>query len=202
MTPHGLLIEILTGRDPDLRSRIADLALLRIQVFREFPYLYDGSLAYEEKYLSTYVDCPDSVVIFARDGATVVGASTGLPLTAETDNFKRPFLAQELDPLRIFYCGESVLLPAYRGRGVYREFFDGREAHARRLGGVERMALCAVVRSSTHPRRPSDYVPLDTIWGKFGYAMRADLTTTYSWKDLDETTASAKEMVFWLKPLI
>lgn len=44
------------------------LAQLRIRVFREFPYLYDGSVAYEEKYLHSYVAVPDSVMVLARDG--------------------------------------------------------------------------------------------------------------------------------------
>jgi len=33
----------------DLIPYIADLARLRIQVFRDFPYLYDGDLGYEKK---------------------------------------------------------------------------------------------------------------------------------------------------------
>ncbi|HLL24828.1 MAG TPA: GNAT family N-acetyltransferase, partial [Kofleriaceae bacterium] len=41
------------------------LAALRIRVFREWPYLYDGSLAYEEAYLASYVS-PDAIVVLAR----------------------------------------------------------------------------------------------------------------------------------------
>ena len=37
---------------------IPDLAGLRIAVFREWPYLYEGSHAYEEKFLATYADSP------------------------------------------------------------------------------------------------------------------------------------------------
>jgi GNAT superfamily N-acetyltransferase len=199
--PQGIELEVLTGRDLALTARIPDLARLRITVFREYPYLYDGSLAYEEEYLATYPACPDSVVVLARAGTAVVGASTGLPLRAKTEAFQRPFVAQGFDPARVFYCGESVLLPAYRGRGVYRDFFSAREGQALALGGFEWMALCAVVRPDSHPRRPADYVPLDAIWEKFGYRKVSTLTTRYSWKDLDDTTASEKEMVFWLKHL-
>jgi GNAT superfamily N-acetyltransferase len=198
--PSPLAIQVFTGRDPALKSRIADLAQLRMTVFREYPYLYDGSLAYEEEYLRTYLECADIVVVLVTDGARVVGASTGLPLSAETEAFQRPFLAQNLDPGRVFYGGESVLLPEYRGQGLYRSFFTQREAHARSFGH-DRMAFCAVVRPDSHPRRPADYVPLDTIWQKFGYTKHPKLTTTYPWKDLDEPSASDKEMVFWMKPL-
>ena len=45
-----LRVASLTGEEiaPALRA----LARLRIAVFRDWPYLYDGSLAYEEKYLA------------------------------------------------------------------------------------------------------------------------------------------------------
>jgi hypothetical protein len=95
---------------------LPELARLRITVFREFPYLYEGSAAYEENYLKTYVDAAASVMVIVWDGNTVIGASSGLPLLAETENIMRPFRAQGYDLERIFYYGESVLLPAYRGR--------------------------------------------------------------------------------------
>lgn len=37
---------------------IADLARLRIEVFRAFPYLYEGSEDYEVSYLATYAQSP------------------------------------------------------------------------------------------------------------------------------------------------
>ncbi|MEX2481603.1 MAG: GNAT family N-acetyltransferase [Gammaproteobacteria bacterium] len=199
--PDAVDIRVLTGRDAALADHVADLARLRITVFRDFPYLYDGDLAYEENYLRTYIECAESVVVLALGDGDVVGASTGLPLEFETDEFKQPFVDAGLDPRRIFYCGESVLLPAWRGRGVYREFFAARERHARTLGRFERMALCAVERPADHPRRPAGFVPLDAVWQRFGYVRRADLVASFSWKDVDESAATAKPMVFWEKRL-
>ena len=199
--PDGVTLKVLHPQDAEFTARIPALAALRITVFREFPYLYDGSLEYEEKYLATYRECATSIVALALDGEQVVGASTALPLSAETANLKNAFAGQPYVLAEIFYCGESILLPAYRGRGVYREFFTARERHARVLGGYKWMALCAVARPSTHPRRPPDYVPLDAIWQKFGYTQQSDLRATFEWQDLDETSPSPKEMVFWLKPL-
>lgn len=194
-------LRILTGAVPALRDYLPDLARLRSAVFREFPYLYDGTPGYEEAYLQVYLDCAESIVVLALDDGHVVGASTGLPLAAETAAFKHPFVAAGLDPARIFYCGESVLLPAWRGRGLYKRFFAAREAHARALGRFDRMVLCAVERAPNHPRRPPGYVPLDAVWQRFGYVQRPDLVTTFDWQDLDEHAASPKRMVFWEKPL-
>lgn len=195
--PAGLRIE--TARPTP--ALVPALARLRIAVFREFPYLYDGSLDYEERYLATYTRCPDSVAILARAGDAIVGASTGLPLAAESAEFREPFEALGHDPREVFYCGESVLLPAWRGHGLYKAFFAGREAHARALGGFRLMAFCAVVRPDEHPRRPPGYVPLDAIWRRFGYVREPALRARYDWQDLDETAPSPKEMVFWLKEL-
>ncbi|MBI1777190.1 MAG: hypothetical protein HYR63_17775 [Proteobacteria bacterium] len=39
----GITVERVTGTE--LERRIADLARLRIEVFREWPYLYDGDSA-------------------------------------------------------------------------------------------------------------------------------------------------------------
>ncbi len=177
------------------------LAHLRISVFREFPYLYDGSVEYEARYLQTYVNSPDSIAVLLLDGDRVVGASTGLPMAHEEDEFQQPFLQQGYDPDTLFYCAESVLLPEYRGRGVYKSFFLGRENHARQLGGFTHATFCGVQRPVDHPMRPAGYLPLDSIWQHFGYTPHPELLTTYTWKDLGETEASPKPMQFWMKTL-
>ncbi|MDG4597092.1 MAG: GNAT family N-acetyltransferase [Candidatus Contendobacter sp.] len=184
-----------------IHAWLPELARLRIQIFREFPYLYDGSAAYEETYLKTYVDAPDSVMVLARDGERVVGASSGLPLDAETPNVIEPFLTHGYDPSRIFYYGESVLLPEYRKRGLGKRFFEEREAHVRELGRFDIACFCAVERPAGHPRRPAGYVPLDALWNRQGFVRHPELRTTFSWRDLDEAAESSKPMVFWLKTL-
>jgi hypothetical protein len=196
-----LTIKRITGSDGTLESHLKDLAQLRIEVFRAFPYLYDGSLDYEMSYLETYTACPESIVVLVLDGDLVVGATTGLPLDAETPEFQKPFMDAGYDPSRIFYCAESVLLPAYRGKGVYPKFFEEREGHARSMARFDSCAFCCVERPENHPLRPEDYVPLDRIWSRFGYEKHPELRTSYSWKDVDETQESDKPMVFWLKSL-
>ena len=184
-----------------LNQFIPDLARLRIDVFREWPYLYDGDLAYEERYLKTYIEAPNSVIVLAFDNDNVVGASTGIPLISETDEVQAPFLKAGYDPNTVFYCGESVLLPEYRGQGAGVAFFDHREAHARDIGGFNYSCFCGVQRPVDHPRRPADYIPLDNFWRKRGYEKHNELNTTFSWKELDETEESPKPMTFWMKNL-
>jgi GNAT superfamily N-acetyltransferase len=175
------------------------VARLRIAVFRDFPYLYDGTLAYEQRYLQTYVNCPEAVVVVALDGETVVGASTGIPLAAEEDSFQRPFREAGFDPGQVFYCAESVLRPEYRGRGLGVRFFEEREAHARSLRDFAWYAFCAVERPSDHPLRPAGYQPLDSFWLKRGYRKRPELAAAYLWKDIDQDHETSKPLTFWLK---
>ncbi len=196
---RNLTIERRVGEA--IAEEIDALARLRIEVFREFPYLYDGDAAYEAHYLETYLRSPRSLVVLVRDGDAVVGASSALPMADETADFQRPFLAHGHDVERIFYCAESVLLPAYRGLGLGHRFFDEREAHARALGGFTLSCFCAVERPVDHPRRPAGYRPLDAFWTRRSYRRRPELRTTFEWKDLDEDGESAKTLVFWTRHL-
>nr|CAD6427547.1 N-acetyltransferase [Rhizobium sp. Q54] len=195
-----MTLDIKTFSGADAAACFADVARLRIAVFRDFPYLYDGDLAYEERYLSTYGRSQGSIFVLAIDDGVVVGASTGTPMATETDEVKAPFHAAGRDPADHFYFGESVLLPAYRGRGIGVSFFAEREAQARRLG-LRYAAFCAVERPLDHPRRPADYVPLDAFWEKRGYRHHPELRTTFAWRDLDEAAESEKPLSFWIKDL-
>ena len=184
-----------------LNQFIPELAKLRIQVFRDFPYLYDGDPDYEARYLQTYIEAPDSVIVLAFDGDKVVGASTGIPLKYETDEVKAPFIEAGINVDSVFYCGESVLLSQYRGQGAGVAFFDHREQHARELGGYIYSCFCGVQRPDDHPRRPAGFRPLDNFWRKRGYEKHPELHTTFSWKELDEEHESPKPMTFWMKKL-
>lgn len=177
---------------------IDDLARLRMEVFRDFPYLYDGDMAYEQGYLQTYIDTPNSVLVIAFDEETVIGAATALPLVHETPNVPQPFIERGYDVKKVFYFGESVLRKAYRGRGIGVAFFNQREAHAAQLGGFDYLSFCAVVRAEDHPRRPADYVPLDRFWRNRGFEP-TDMYCEMAWQDLDETMESVKQLRFWLK---
>jgi GNAT superfamily N-acetyltransferase len=124
------------------------VAELRIAVFRDWPYLYDGTRDYEKKYLATYARSPESLFVLALEGERVIGASTGIPLIDETAAFQQPFIERGIALADVFYFGESVLLKEYRGRGLGHRFFDEREAYARRLGRFTLTAFCAVERDA------------------------------------------------------
>lgn len=179
---------------------IPDAARLRITVFREWPYLYEGDDASERDYLLTYSGNPDSLFVVARAGDEVIGLSTGIPLRHETEEVKAPFLSAGVDPATVFYFGESVLLPAWRSRGIGVKFFRERERYARSLPGIRQAAFCAVDRPADHPARPAGYVPLDAFWAKRGFA-KTGFRTCFTWKEIGEAEASPKPLTFWMKAI-
>lgn len=194
-------IEIKCVSGAHIPQYFDDLARLRIEVFREFPYLYDGNLDHERDYLSTYSQTEGSVIVLALDDGKVIGMSTGIPMVSETEEVKSPFIAAGYNIHRIFYFGESVLDKTYRGRGIGVTFFNERVAHAAKSGTFDYCTFCAVERPVDHPRRPSDYVPLNQFWEKRGYRHHPELFTSFTWQDLDEDQKSPKKLAFWMRKI-
>ncbi|HSW13908.1 MAG TPA: GNAT family N-acetyltransferase [Solimonas sp.] len=194
----NLTVDLLRGAD--IARHIDQLAQLRISVFREFPYLYDGTAEYEARYLQTYVGTPRSLIVLVRDGDRAVGASTCLPLAEAHAEMREPFLAAGLPLQDYHYFGESLLLRDYRGRGLGVRFFEERERHAQELG-LHQATFCAVERAADHPLRPSGYAPNDAFWSHRGYQRDAALQCHMSWPDIGETGSSEKTLVFWRRSL-
>lgn len=191
-------VEVLTGAALD--AALEDVAALRIAVFRDWPYLYDGDLDYERRYISTYRESEAAVLVGAFDGARLVGAATGTPMTDHATAFSEPLRATGIALESIFYCAESVLLPEYRGRGVGNRFFDLRESHARSLGAAWSV-FCGVVRPEDHPMRPAAYRPLDAFWRKRGYLPLDGAFARFNWKDVGDTKETEKPLQVWMKRL-
>lgn len=195
----GLVIRPLAGEA--IRPHLGELASVYLTVFRKFPYLDAGSEQYERRYLEVYAEVASAVVICAFHGDRIVGAATALPMPHAAETMWRPLAAAGYDPAEVFYFGESVLLPEYRGSGVGVAFFRDREAHARAVGGYRHACFAAVIRPKDHPRRPPDYQPLDRFWRRRGFRRLRGVIGHMSWRDLDETVESEKPMQFWMKDL-
>lgn len=192
-------IEYLQGEE--IGQRFEQIAALRLRVFNEWPYLYEGTMDEERYFLGFYLKAPQALAITVVDGDELVGLSTAMPLTDESPRIQQPFIDAGFDIERVFYLAESILLPEYRGRGYYRHFFEAREQHALSCGDYEWATFCTVMRDPDHPRRPADYQPLDPIWEHFGYTRRSELIAYYPWQDMDEAEETSKPLVFWLKRL-
>jgi GNAT superfamily N-acetyltransferase len=174
-------------------------ARLRIGVFREYPYLYDGSAAYEAGYLRRYLECPESLFVCALAAGEVIGVSTALPLAAADEAFQQPFVQAGVAVESLYYLGESCLLPEYRGRGIGHAFFDHRESRARELG-YAMTTFCSVLRPPDHPHKPQDYRSHEWFWRKRGYHPN-DLVAELEWEQIDAAGEVKNRLEFWQKQL-
>jgi len=194
-------LSFITKQGNAIESVFEDLAKLRIAVFRDYPYLYEGSLDYEMEYLKTYSRSEHSFLFAIYDREQMVGATTCIPLRDETADIRQPFEEAGYDIDGIFYFGESILLRSYRGLGLGHRFFDAREQYASSFGTFTSTCFCSVEREN-HPDKPADYRPNDTFWIKRGYQKVPDLKATMEWPDIGETISTPKTMIFWMKEII
>ena len=195
------MIEIHSFIGAQVVSHLDAVAALRIEVFRDWPYLYAGDREYEARYLATYASSPHSLFVLAFDDGQVVGASTGIPLADETASFHRPFIERDIAVSEVFYFGESVLLPGYRGRGLGHRFFDERESHARGLDRFNLTAFCAVERAEDDPRRPLSHRGTELFWTKRGYRCQRDMICELDWAEIGQPAPTTQRMSVWLRAL-
>lgn len=184
----------------DILRAANDFAALRISIFHEFPYLYEGTMEYELDYITTYSSCPDALLFGLFDGDKMVGATTCLPLSAETPEVRLPFDNATLDHSKYLYLGESILDKKYRGQGYGKRFFEVREQHASRLN-LPQTCFCSVERPMNHPLKPTNYLDNSIFWNKQGYTKHQKLRCEMKWLDINEDVETSKQLIFWIKTL-
>lgn len=185
----------------EIETVMEDLAALRISVFLDFPYLYEGTIDYEMEYLKTYINSERSFLFAVFEKGEMVGATTCIPLADETEDVQDPFLKNNVPFEDVFYFGESILLSEYRGKGLGVRFFEEREKYAKSFGTFKSTWFCGVKRPEDHPLKPKDYVPLENFWTKRGYQQAENMVSFFEWKDIDEQVSSKKPMMYWKKDI-
>jgi len=194
------MIEVRALRGAALEAALDHVAVLRIAVFRDWPYLYDGTLDYERAYLATYRDNPGALLVGAFDGDRLVGASTSTLMEDHAAEFAAPFAARGMVLETILYGAESVLLPEFRGIGLGHKFIDLREDHARAMGRSH-VAFCSVQRPADHPAKPANARTNDAFWRGRGYEPLPGVVAEFAWKDLGDAAETVKPLQFWMRQL-
>ncbi len=200
MEQHKLELRFVRRIGKEIATVTDDLAELRMTVFKDFPYLYEGNREYEEAYLAKYANAEQAMAFLIYEGDRAVGGTTCIPLKNETEAVRKPFLEAGLNPADFFYFGESILLEAYRGNGFGRRFFTEREEHALKCG-YQQVCFCAVDRPETHPLKPENYRDNEEFWRKNGFEPVPALRAEMAWQDVGEPAETVKKLTFWTKRL-
>lgn len=178
-----------------------DIARIRLTLFKEYPYLYDGTLEIEQDYLeNVYFKSPRATIILVFDEQEVVGFSSSIPLTEEMDEVKLPFINQGVHLDEYLYIGEVMLNPAYRSKGILKKFAEIHESKARELC-CKYMLFATVDRDENHTYKPADYKNIEPICKHFGFKKVPNLIMTCSWMRIDTQKNEDNILHFWQKSL-
>lgn len=177
---------------------IEDIGRLRIKVFREYPYLYDGELKIEQSYLTLFAHSKEGLAVIALEDDRIVGAITGAPVEDTLKQTIRMFKEKQIPTQDLFYMGDIVVLKDYQGKGIGSRLYKAFEQLVRKKGKFKRITLCEVEREN----KPAGVRGATGFFKMLGYVKDPTLVTHQSWKDIGDIKETQKPVVFSLKELI
>jgi GNAT superfamily N-acetyltransferase len=200
----GLEVQSYIGADSS--EYIELVSELRINTFKEFPYLYSGNLAYEKEYMQGYTADVQAMITLARVDNRLAGIATGIPLVSDSDIVKDANLAftqNNLDSSQYYYYGEIIVLPEYQKQYIAKQLLSVQDEIIK-AWDYRYSCLLTVIREDNHPQRPALYLSSDRAWERLGY-IKMNLQSHYHWPTI-MSDASVRECVhpmqFWKKVLV
>lgn len=175
-----------------------------MQMYQEFPYLYQGNDSYEHDYTKMYHDVAHAVMAVASVENTYVGMALGLPVYA-VDFVPLGALLQEKGycPQQVFYISDVIVQEKYRKLGIATQLMRVMQEQALSWGYTS-LCLATVVRDSSHPLCPSTFQSSDRLWLKLGFLKTDILLEPIIWPTVqpDGTVQDyANSMVLWIKSI-
>jgi GNAT superfamily N-acetyltransferase len=183
-----------------IQEYLEQIAQLRLTIFMEYPYLYDGGLKDELVYLQHYANHAEATAIISLCGNQLVGAVTAIPLQCESEELTFPVAATQYPVERTIYIGELLLFPDYRNKGLGTRLLSRIVQHFHSQKNYEYLISATVKRAEDHPCRPEGYVPIERFLQRNQFAKISGVTTHFTWKEIDGIHRD-HEMQFWIKVL-
>lgn len=197
--PHNIRIRVFDGQSA--RAYFDDIARIRLTLFKEYPYLYEGTVAREAENFEPYFMSQRVTILLVFDNDQVVGFINSIPLEEEDAGTKAPFIEQGLPIEKYVYIGEVMLYPHYRGLGIAKTSLAFLEQKAR-TEGFEYTTFITVERPEDHPCKTHGYQPLDAMWQHLGYARIPNAYAYYTWSQVDTQTPTNNVLAVWSKKLL
>lgn len=195
---------ITTYYGEQILEKLNEISQLCIDVYREWPYLYEGNLEEQKQYIiDQYVKKKGSIATLAFQNGKVIGVSLGTFLSQAPERYKNHF-PSDIDQSKIFYWGELIVNENYRHRGIGKELYTYMANCVIESHDFIAITFCTVERNSSFSLdylKPDDYVGLDGLWKQLGFTKKEDLSFKGRWKLVGQETDSDHPMIFWWKAL-
>jgi hypothetical protein len=174
-------IKVLTGAET--QSLLPFVANLRINIFREYPYLYEGNFKEEMDDLEHCAQLLHNALAIAYYKNTPVGFLYGIPLTEFASHFENSvidlFKNKDLDPAICYYFADIIILPEHRGNHLSSRLFTALENYAQEQGYLSGSFITE--SHDKHPLKPDNYKSLDPLWNSLNYN-KTGLMSYGSWQ--------------------
>ena len=201
MNAESYSIKLLTGSN--IKPVLPFIAYQRITTFRDYPYLYQGTLEEESAYLNLCSSSPDAVVAVAYSNAEPVGFLTGMSLVVFDEHCPgtiEGFRKEHLDSESCYYLPEIIIVSAHRKQGLARRLFSTIEDYARKKGYKTTSIL---TENADDLQKPKGYLSQDPLWRKLGY-VKSPIMINTDWDTIQLNESVKKQthtLTFWLKKL-
>lgn len=122
---------------PAIKKQIEYLAQQRLTFFKEYPYLYQGTLEEELTYCNWFCNLSTSILAIAYDNNKPVGLVSGTSFVDFSTHFVGSydlFKNAGFIPETFFYIPEVIIDPMHRNRSVAKELFKLIENYAHDIG--------------------------------------------------------------------
>lgn len=172
-----------------------------LQVYKEYPYLWDASGTDYTYYIESFENSKDSVVVLAFDGKHVVGVATGLRFSDYTaEHYKAPFISCGYSLDSIFYVADLLILKEYRNDSNIAVMYKKLEAIAKKDPSYFYITYNEMEDDYIH-QAPPDYKPLDKLLIKWGFVKQTETRFTTYYENINESEETPHTMVYWIKSL-
>lgn len=187
-------IQIKVVKGQEIAPYVADITNLCLTVYREPPYLYEGTVEEYGPFIQKYTESPESIVCLIMDGNDVVGATTGTPLSEMREHYTQSFLDNGYSLPSFYYIGEMVILPEYRGKGYGKSMYQEMEKNVRAINQFPYLCFCEI-------EQPNQIQKSNQLIIQNGYVKHEELSFNIDWLDIGETEVSPHHLVYWIKSL-
>ncbi|NGX45983.1 MAG: hypothetical protein K940chlam2_01164 [Chlamydiae bacterium] len=193
-------MKLIVLKGKDILPYLDQVAQLRMGIYREWPYLYEGDLATEKNYLKVYAEAKDSLLVVATEGDQVIGIAIGLPLNESIEQIQDVFREKQVSMENCYYFADEVLIKEYRGQiGLtMNQKFEQAVGELKRYGEIYGFEI---VREANDPRKPEGYRSLDPLWEKLGYGVIPGWEAHVEWLDVGDAEKTSHLMRFRKKSM-